>query len=58
MTPSASSTPPTAHGATTTSRRAETLMFLALTVLVWPLIAVGSVGAYGFSIWFYQILTH
>lgn len=40
------------------SRRAETLMFLALSVLVWPVIAVGSVGAYGFAIWFYQILTH
>lgn len=50
MPPSASSTVP--------SRRAETLMFLALSVLVWPLIAVGSVGAYGFSIWIYQMLTH
>ncbi|RJF81920.1 nitrate reductase [Azospirillum cavernae] len=50
MTPSTSSATP--------SRRAETLMFLALSVLVWPLIAVGSVGAYGFSIWIYQMLTH
>ncbi|MCG5240180.1 nitrate reductase NapE component [Azospirillum doebereinerae] len=33
-------------------------MFLALSVLVWPVIAIGSVGAYGFSIWMYQILTH
>jgi periplasmic nitrate reductase NapE len=50
MPPSASSAAP--------SRRAETLMFLALSVLVWPLIAVGTVGAYGFSIWIYQMLTH
>lgn len=49
-------TPPTASAPP--SRRAETLMFLALSVLVWPVIAIGSVSAYGFSIWFYQILTH
>lgn len=53
MTTSASSGSPPGS-----SRRAETLMFLALSVLVWPVIAVGSVGAYGFAIWFYQILTH
>ncbi|MBP2300032.1 periplasmic nitrate reductase, NapE protein [Azospirillum picis] len=40
------------------TRRAEGLMFLWLAVLVWPLIAVGSVAAYGFSIWMYQLLTH
>ncbi len=40
------------------SRRAETLMLLALWLLVWPVIAIGTVGAYGFSIWIHQILTH
>ncbi|PWC77195.1 periplasmic nitrate reductase, NapE protein [Azospirillum sp. TSH64] len=40
------------------TRRAEGLMFLWLAVLVWPVIAVGTVAAYGFSIWMYQILTH
>ncbi len=40
------------------TRRAEGLMFLWLAVLVWPLIAVGTVSAYGFSIWIYQLLTH
>jgi nitrate reductase NapE len=33
-------------------------MFLSLAVLVWPVIAVGTVSAYGFSIWMYQLLTH
>ncbi|AWU92850.1 periplasmic nitrate reductase, NapE protein [Azospirillum ramasamyi] len=40
------------------TRRAEGLMFLWLAFLVWPLIAVGTVSAYGFSIWIYQLLTH
>lgn len=40
------------------TRRAEGLMFLWLAVLVWPVIAVGTVAAYGFSIWMYQLLTH
>lgn len=40
------------------TRRAEGLMFLWLAFLVWPLIAVGTVAAYGFSIWMYQLLTH
>lgn len=44
--------------ATAVSRRAETLMFLSLTVLVWPVIAVSVVGAYGFAIWMSQLLFH
>lgn len=51
-------TPASSGSQPSPSRRSETLMFLALSVLVWPVIAVGTVGAYGFSIWFYQILTH
>jgi len=48
----------TPNASTGPTRRAETLMFLALSVLVWPIIAIGSVSAYGFSIWIYQLLTH
>lgn len=40
------------------SRRAEALMFLALAILVWPVVSVGAVGAYGFSIWMSQLLFH
>lgn len=54
-------TPPvrsSSRPATTATRRAETLMFLSLTVMVWPVIAVGIVGAYGFAIWMSQLLFH
>lgn len=43
-------TPPT--------RRAETLMFVSLSVLVWPVLTVAGVGAYGFAIWMIQLLSH
>lgn len=49
---------PSTRPATAVSRQAETLMFLSLTVLVWPVIAVGIVGAYGFAIWMSQLLFH
>lgn len=38
-------------------KRRELLMFLFLTVVLFPLLSVMIVGAYGFAIWFYQILT-
>lgn len=49
---------PAARALSVSTRRSETLMFLALTVLVWPVIAVGAVGAYGFTIWMSQLLFH
>lgn len=38
------------------TRRAEILAFLTLAVLIWPVLAVGLVGGYGFAIWMYQIV--
>ncbi|HUE47028.1 MAG TPA: periplasmic nitrate reductase, NapE protein [Aestuariivirgaceae bacterium] len=38
------------------SRRAELAAFLVLAVLIWPIIAVGFVGAYGFAVWIWQII--
>ena len=38
------------------TRRQELFAFLFLAVLIWPVIAVGVVGAYGFSVWMYQIV--
>jgi nitrate reductase NapE len=32
-------------------RRLELAMFVLLAVLLWPLIAVGIIGAYGFIVW-------
>lgn len=51
-------TAPNARTAAPPSRRFEALMFLALSVLIWPFLAIGVVGAYGFSVWMLQILSH
>jgi nitrate reductase NapE len=34
----------------------ELAMFLFLAVVLWPLIAVGVVGAYGFVVWMNDLL--
>jgi nitrate reductase NapE len=34
----------------------EALMFLVLSVLIWPVIASAFVGAYGLAFWIYFIL--
>jgi nitrate reductase NapE len=38
------------------SRRRELLTFLILAFAIWPIIAVGVVGGYGFLVWMYQIV--
>jgi nitrate reductase NapE len=38
------------------TRRAEFAAFLTLAVLIWPVVAVGVVGGYGFLVWMYQIV--
>jgi periplasmic nitrate reductase NapE len=38
------------------SRRAELATFVILAVLIWPVIAVGFVGTYGFLVWTWQII--
>jgi len=43
------------HGETH-SRRQELFAFLALAILIWPLIAVGVVGGYGFIVWMSQLV--
>ena len=42
--------------ATAPSKRAEIFAFLVLAVLIWPVVAVGVVGGYGFLVWMYQIV--
>jgi len=37
-------------------RRHEFLVFLILAVLIWPFIAVGLVGGFGFLVWIWQII--
>lgn len=38
------------------TRRAELLAFLTLAVFIWPIVAVGVVGGYGFLVWMFQLL--
>nr|WP_088626391.1 periplasmic nitrate reductase, NapE protein [Oceanicola sp. 22II-s10i] len=38
------------------SRRQEIFRFLVLAFGIWPVIAVGVVGGYGFLVWMYQII--
>ncbi|MBN9439264.1 periplasmic nitrate reductase, NapE protein [Bosea sp. (in: a-proteobacteria)] len=38
------------------TRRDEILAFIILAVVIWPLIAVGIVGGYGFLIWMSQLV--
>jgi nitrate reductase NapE len=38
------------------ARRRELLAFLVLAFGIWPIVAVGVVGGYGFLVWMYQIV--
>jgi len=38
------------------TRREEILAFVILAVLIWPVLADGIVGGYGFLVWMYQIV--
>lgn len=38
------------------ARRRELLAFLILAFGIWPIVAVGVVGGYGFLVWMYQIV--
>jgi nitrate reductase NapE len=44
--------PPPDKGA----RRRELLTFLVLAFGIWPVVAVGVVGGYGFLVWMWQIV--
>jgi nitrate reductase NapE len=37
-------------------RRIELFIFLILAFGIWPLVAVGIVGGYGFLVWMFQIV--
>ncbi|MGE0846151.1 MAG: periplasmic nitrate reductase, NapE protein [Flavobacteriaceae bacterium] len=38
------------------TRRRELLAFLALAFGIWPVVAVGVVGGFGFLVWMWQIV--
>lgn len=41
---------------TSSTRRRELLAFLVLAFGIWPIVAVGVVGGYGFLVWMSQII--
>ena len=38
------------------ARRNELVAFLTLAIVIWPAIAVGVVGGYGFLVWMVQLV--
>ena len=38
------------------ARRRELLVFFILAFAIWPVVAVGVVGGYGFLVWMFQIV--
>ena len=46
----------TAGPACQPSRRSEFLVFAIIAALIWPVVAVGFVGGYGFLVWMTQIV--
>ncbi len=47
---------PTHEAALATSRRTEFLVFAIIVAFIWPVVAVGVVGGYGFLIWMTQMV--
>ena len=47
---------PTHGSAFATSRRTEFLVFAIIVAFIWPVVAVGVVGGYGFLIWMAQAI--
>ena len=39
-----------------TGRRAELIVFAVIAAFIWPVVAVGVVGGYGFLIWMSQLI--
>jgi nitrate reductase NapE len=37
-------------------RRRELFAFIVLAIVIWPILAVGVVGAYGFVVWMSQLI--
>jgi nitrate reductase NapE len=38
------------------TRRDEFIVFIIIAALIWPIVAVGIVGGYGFLVWMLQII--
>jgi periplasmic nitrate reductase NapE len=42
------------HEQITSGRRAELIVFAVIAAFIWPVVAVGVVGGYGFLVWMTQ----
>lgn len=49
-------TPPARESVFAAGRRAEFVVFAIIVALIWPVVAVGVVGGYGFLIWMSQMI--
>ena len=56
MGDTSSNAQPTHESASATSRRTEFLVFAIIAAFIWPVVAVGVVGGYGFLIWMTQMV--
>jgi nitrate reductase NapE len=54
--PDASNTMATENADARPTRRSEFFVFAIIAVLIWPVVAVGVVGGYGFLVWMLQII--
>jgi nitrate reductase NapE len=43
-------------GVPATGRRAEFFVFAVIAAFIWPVVAVGVVGGYGFLVWMFQVI--
>ncbi|MDH2344135.1 MULTISPECIES: periplasmic nitrate reductase, NapE protein [unclassified Bradyrhizobium] len=44
------------RGSAANSRRAELIVFAVIAAFIWPVVAVGVVGGYGFLVWMSQLI--
>ena len=44
------------HPKSTVTRRVELLVFAIIVAIIWPIMAVGVVGGYGFLVWMSQAI--
>ncbi|MBR1235715.1 nitrate reductase [Bradyrhizobium sp. AUGA SZCCT0182] len=47
---------PAPEAALAPGRRAEFLVFAIIAAFIWPVVAVGVVGGYGFLVWMSQVI--
>ncbi len=44
------------HPPSPTGKRSELLVFTIIVAVIWPIVAVGVVGGYGFLVWMSQMI--